>query len=263
MVIRKKGTGEKSEYSAAAGLLYRGMIAAAIIAVFVLILMIVKDRISLNNKKSPVKNIEELYHEGELILIDRKDDRDASYDAGFAYDFDGDGIQEQVKITWDMSGRLVFDAEGFDRAEFDADIVDEDRYVISAAVIDNSLVGDGSGKEVLVLSRASYPTENEVGSVKISIWLTGNDGFRQLMDVSYSGLSDEVGIMREGAVKKNMEGDTFFYDVLVNQNEYIYERSRIIADLRELGIKLPYETCGAYFIDYKRWADEACHFIVK
>lgn len=265
MINDKEQTTKKTKYCKGTQLLYVVLITVSVIAVIVLFGMIVNERIYLSNKKAPVKNVEELYAErGEVTVIERNSLEDyASYSREYSYDFNDDGKAEQVKITWDMSGKLVFDAEGFDSAEFDADILNEDRYAVSAAVIDNSIVGDGSGNEVLVLSGASYPTENVIGSVKLSVWIINVDGFEHLMDVSYSGLADEVGIMREGVVQKNMEGDSFSYDVLINQNEYIYERSRVMADLRELGIKLPYGTYGAYRIDYKRWAEEICHFIIK
>ena len=91
-----------------------------------------------------------------------------------------------------------------------------------------------------------------MGLVKCHVWSYVNGGFVKNSEILYSGLIGNQGFMDSGVIENRVPEDRFGYVAEENKNGYIYERSRVIADMRDLGIKLPFETVGQYTIGYDR-----------
>ncbi len=91
-----------------------------------------------------------------------------------------------------------------------------------------------------------------MGLVKCHVWSYVNGAFVKNSEILYTGRIGNQGFMDSGIIENRVPEDTFGYVAEENKNGYIYERSRVIADMKDLGIKLPFETVGQYTIGYDR-----------
>lgn len=207
------------------------------------------------------KKLEYTFDDSAVNMIIKKTERDKLYADGFAgfYDFNRDGQAEQVRITFseDALGRTVQVALDENCA---VQIALEPGEVQSVFTV----VGIDSGDSTYMAALESvYNGKTGTGKLRWKVYGYQDGTFVQQEDLLYVGMADERGIMKEGVIESSFEGRTFSYDVGQNQNDYIYYRSVVFADMKELGISLPFETVGMFETAYKRNIRGIFNVIIK
>lgn len=207
------------------------------------------------------KRLEYNFGDSAVNMIIKKTEWDKlcadSFD-GF-YDFDKDGQAEQVQVSFagEASERNVQvtlnEAAALQIALEPGDV---QRAVTIVGI-------DGAAGTYLAVLESVYNGKTELGMLRWKVYRYQEGAFVQENDFQYQGLADERGIMKEGVIESRSEKRTFFYDVSQNQNDYIYYRSVVFADMKELGISLPFETVGMFETAYKRNIKGIFNVIVK
>ncbi len=175
------------------------------------------------------------------------------------YDFDGDGQAEQVRISFRTD-------ENVQMAEI---FVDESEGLQIPVHTGNAswvftVVGlKYAGHTYLAAVESVYDIGDGMGELNCIIYQYGKEGFVKAADISYSGTIGSRGMMVEGVLASNCNDRIFSYDVLEQQNDYIYQRSVVFADMKEMGIKFPFETVGKFQTAYKRNVAGIFSVIVK
>lgn len=171
---------------------------------------------------------------------------DGQYEA--YYDFNEDGVEEVILIKFeDVSGVTIagIQVDGVEPVEFEMTSLG-DSTVFSVVAIELK------GEKRLAAVESVIRHDGDMGCVKCVVWELEDSRFEETSNIYYSGMIGRKGLMVEGIISNNVSDDNFQYDVEEDQNEYIYERSRIFADMREIGIKFPYGTVGNHIVTYKK-----------
>lgn len=165
-----------------------------------------------------------------------------------SYDFDGDMSDENVLVQFleeeDMPVASIR-VDGMEPLAVELEQGQDDRTI--------SIVGMTVDKDkMLAVVENVFKGGDKMGYVRCHVFSIAGDVFIKQEEVYYSGAIGKKGLMVKGVIANGIQNDSFRYDVEEDQNEYIYERSRIFADLRDLGIKLPYETINNPNVTYKK-----------
>lgn len=165
-----------------------------------------------------------------------------------AYDFDKDGQAEPVQISFSdgEAGRIMEIAyDGGEALQISLEPLDVQRAV---TVVGIRYKADA----YLAVLESVYDSEAGMGKLQWEIYRYQDGVFVKEEALLYSGTADGHGIMTEGVLESRSAKRTFVYDVKQDQNDYIYCRSVIFADMKELGISLPVVTTGWFETAYKR-----------
>lgn len=165
-----------------------------------------------------------------------------------AYDFDKDGQAEPVQISFSDTeeGRIMEIAYGGGEAlQISLEPSDVQRAVTVVGI-------RYEADTYLAVLESVYDSKAGLGKLQWKIYRYQNGIFVPEEDLIYAGMADEQGIMREGALESRSAKRTFVYDVKQDQNDYIYYRSVVFADMKEMGIRLPFVTTGWFETAYKR-----------
>ena len=207
------------------------------------------------------KKLEYTFDDSAVNMIIKRTERDKLYAHvydGF-FDFDRDGQTEQVQISFmeNEAGRM-------------AQIVLEGTTPLSIMLEPGdvqcvfTVVGiNGKDGMYLAAMESVYNGKTGTGKLQWKVYRYQSGAFVSEEDFLYKGMADERGIMKEGVIGSSSEARTFFYDVIENQNDYIYYRSVVFADMKELGISLPFETVGMFETAYKRNIRGIFNVIIK
>lgn len=166
-----------------------------------------------------------------------------------AYDFDGDKIAEPVQIIFERQPEqklVIITAEGIEPVQVVLDC--PDGYQMSCVITGI----DGKTGQQLGIVESVFSPEEGKGYLNCHLFSFKDNSFVKSADYTYSGVIGGPGHMVEGCVENSMPENAYVYDVQTSQNEYIYERSVILADMKDVGLRLPYETMGKFQVRYKR-----------
>lgn len=164
-----------------------------------------------------------------------------------SYDFDKDGQAEPVLVTFSDTdaGRVMEIAAKGETLRVVLDPEDAQRAV--------TVVGIRYGNETYLAAVESvYKSGEEAGRLRWKIYRYQSGAFVLEEDFLYTGIADGHGIMTEGTLESYFAERKFSYDLEKDQNDYIYYRSVVFADMKDMGIRLPFETRDRFETFYKR-----------
>lgn len=164
-------------------------------------------------------------------------------------DIDFNGVEEVVKCKFNQDGSgLVAEltVNSYPTAIIDLNEIGEDRKEISVVSF-NCRYDYG-----IAFLESVYDVNGEMGSISAHVFLLNNGTLEKVAENYYSGRIGANGYMDEGIISNNVADDLYSYNAEEHMNGYIYNRSRFIADMKEIGIKMPFETMGTFGISYKR-----------
>lgn len=162
-----------------------------------------------------------------------------------SYDFNQDGQEEQVQIAFPDGETVQILLDGEEVLRFGIQNGDVQRVL--------TIVGIRYEAETyLAAVRSLYEENGGMGTLKFVVYRYQDGGFIKVWDIVYSGTIGARSIMVEGVLESSCGDKVFSYDVKEQQNDYIYQRSVLFADMKDLGIKLPFETVGKFETAYKR-----------
>lgn len=164
-----------------------------------------------------------------------------------SFDFDGDGTEENVMVSFIEKENGIFasiETESVGSVEMQLDQYGSTVF---------SVVGmEKEGAKYLAAVESVLPDDGTKGFICCRVWKVSDGRLEKSHNIYYSGVIGDSGMMAQGTISNDLPEDCFAYNAEDDMNGYIYERSRIIADMRELGIKFPYETIGNHIVSYKK-----------
>lgn len=165
-----------------------------------------------------------------------------------AYDFDRDGKAETLKISFsesDGSYAAHIDLEGEEVLQFGLERENRQGVFTVVGIYHES-------ETYIAVLESVYNGREEMGKLRWQIYGYRDGKFVKAEDFAYTGMADGRGIMVEGVIESNCMEKVYSHDVKEHQNNYVYYRSVVFADMKEMGIKLPFETAGRFETMYKR-----------
>lgn len=165
------------------------------------------------------------------------------------YDFDGDQIAEAVQIAFERQADqkiVTIMVEGMEPVSVKLDC--PDGYQRSCVI--TGIEGE-NGNSLGIVESVFAPEEGK-GYLNCHIFSVKEQSFVKSVDYTYSGMIAGYGIMIEGVIENAMPGNEYVYDVTTHQNDYIYERSVMFANMKDMGLRFPHETMGKFQMRYKR-----------
>lgn len=208
-----------------------------------------------------MKNLEYNFDDASVNMIMAREEWKTNmsdiYDS--IYDFNLDGQPEQVQISF----------QGGETAETACISLNGEEVLQVAVLADDvqrafTIVGIRYGSDTYLAAVESvYEEGGGMGKLKCVVYQYQDGGFIKVADVSYTGTIGNRGMMAEGVLESNCDERVFSYDVKEDQNNYIYQRSVVFADMKDLGIKFPFETVGKFETAYKRNVSGILNIIVE
>lgn len=212
--------------------------------------------------KEYLKNLSYVFEESAPSLIIEKEKTGELFETVYQYpfDFNGDNEDENIRVSFKNQGetiQAVIKAENCEAVFVDLENTNENQKVFTVTGI------NVKGKTALAAIESVYAPGGGKGYLKCHVWRYENGSFVKNSEIIYSGVIGVRNYMVEGIIENRAADDTFYYNVEENQNGYIYERSRAIADMKDFGIKLPFETVGRFQVSYKRWVTGIFNVIME
>lgn len=161
------------------------------------------------------------------------------------YDINGDGESEKVQVTVD-NGTAQASINVGGAGNLGVSLEPAGTWMQHKLTV----VGISLRNEKRLAAIEYTYADAGMGLIKCHVWKYANNSFVKTSEIVYSGLIGNQGRMESGIIENRVPEDSFRHVAEENKNGYITERSIVIADMKDLGIKLPFETVGTYAITY-------------
>lgn len=197
------------------------------------------------------ENLEYVFDESASCRLLKLSEAEKLYQEVYetAYDFDGDEAAEPVQVAFARQSEqnvVTVTVGGTEPVQVALDC--PDGYRMSCVITGI----DGKEGKLLGIVESVFAPEDGKGYLNCHLFSVRDNAFVKSADYTYSGVIGGPGHMVEGTVENAMPENAYAYDVKTNQNGYIYERSVILADMKDVGLMFPYETVGKFQMRYKR-----------
>lgn len=201
--------------------------------------------------KMQQENLDYIFDKSAPHKVLKLSEEDKLYQKAYetSYDFNGDGTKEAVQIAfakqWDKK-MVTITVEGTEPVQVELDC--PDGYQMSCVITGIQ----GKNGNSLGIVESVFAPEDGKGYLNCHIFSYNGEKLQKSTDYTYSGLIGGLGMMDEGIVENAIPGKEFCHDVDINQNGYVYERSVMFADMKDVGLYFPYETVGKFQMGYRR-----------
>lgn len=177
------------------------------------------------------------------------------------FDVDHDGNVDAIQIY--LSNRenvmiATIHVDGYDDITYEAEALGGDSKALGIMGVTND-----DGRTGIAVVESIYDNVNGFGYLKCHVWNYQDGTIHKVASIGYNSLIGSNGFVDVGMITSDIPEDSFSWSRTEHQNNFIYERSRMMADMREWGILFPYATVDKFVTNYKYKVAGLCHVIIK
>jgi hypothetical protein len=133
----------------------------------------------------------------------------------------------------------------------------------SSDCVDIILTENNSGTGLGVICKTFDENDNKY-VLQCIVWEYVNDVLTEQWNLVYTARADEGnGYMKDGYIRGLIRGEQVDYTTDSHMNGFILIRSTFMADMKNLGIKLPKDTTGECTITYTHYAQGLVRIIIE
>lgn len=178
-----------------------------------------------------------------------------------SYDVDADGTPENVNVSFAVREGVVIAGiyvDGYDSISYEMEALGGNSKAFAVMGVRND-----DGRTGIAVVESVYAAGGGLGKLNCHVWSFDGQMITKEAAIGYISQIGQNGFIDIGTVTNDVPQDSFSWSMNEHQNNFMYNRSRMMADMREWGVLFPYGTVDKFMTNYKYKVVGLYHLIIK